>query len=114
MRISDWSSDVCSSDLIWVKAMNRIHHRILAKLEVDRVILAEQEMGQHIAQMLHNQLVRDYVSLGNGFHVVDFRVPEPLEGAAIGKLKQIGRASCRERVWRYMSISVVAVSLKKK
>src|SRR3546814_16001265 len=28
--------------------------------------------------------------------------------------KQIGRASCRERVCQYVSISVVAVSLKKK
>src|SRR3546814_13115724 len=28
--------------------------------------------------------------------------------------RQIGRASCRERVWRYGLISVVAVSLKKK
>lgn len=80
---------------IWVKAMNRIHHRILAKLEVDRVILAEQEIGQHIAQMLHNPLVRDYVSLGNGFHVVDFRVPEPLDGAAIGKLKLSERFAIR-------------------
>src|SRR3546814_20437621 len=29
-------------------------------------------------------------------------------------VKQIGRASCRERVCQYVSISVVAVSLKKK
>src|SRR3546814_12033411 len=27
---------------------------------------------------------------------------------------EIGRASCRERVWQYVEISVVAVSLKKK
>src|SRR3546814_16770663 len=30
------------------------------------------------------------------------------------KLPEIGRASCRERVCQYVSISVVAVSLKKK
>src|SRR3546814_8335017 len=52
-------------------------------------------MVQHIAQMLHNPLVRDYVSLGNGFHVVDFRVPEPLDGAAIGKLKLSERFAIR-------------------
>lgn len=68
---------------VWVKAISRTHHRILAKLQVDRVILAEQEMGQHVAQMLHNPLVRDYVSLGNGYHVVDLRVPEELQGVAI-------------------------------
>src|SRR3546814_16904157 len=28
--------------------------------------------------------------------------------------REIGRASCRERVWQYVEISVVAVALKKK
>src|SRR3546814_12301866 len=32
----------------------------------------------------------------------------------IGQAQEIGRASCRERVCQYVSISVVAVSLKKK
>ncbi|MDV7270062.1 TrkA family potassium uptake protein [Thioclava sp. A2] len=67
-------------ETIWAKAMTRTHHRILSKLGADRVILPEQEVGQHIAQMLHNPLVRDYVSLGNGYHVVDFTVPASLAG----------------------------------
>ncbi|WP_249139056.1 TrkA family potassium uptake protein [Actibacterium sp. MT2.3-13A] len=69
---------------IWAKALSRTHHRILSKLGADRVILPEQEIGQHIAQMLHNPLVRDYVSLGNGYHVVDLRVPPQLDGKPIG------------------------------
>src|SRR3546814_21002976 len=32
----------------------------------------------------------------------------------LASIKQIGRASCRERVCQYVSISVVAVTLKKK
>ncbi|MBL3571047.1 TrkA family potassium uptake protein [Rhodovulum visakhapatnamense] len=72
---------------IWVKALSKTHHRILSKIGVDRIVLPEQEVGQHIAQMLHNPLVRDYVSLGNGFHVVDLTVPEPLEGRAVGDVK---------------------------
>ncbi|WP_319517616.1 TrkA family potassium uptake protein [uncultured Martelella sp.] len=72
-------------ETIWVKALNRTHHRILTKLGADRVILPEQEIGQHIAQMLHNPLVRDYVSLGNGYHVVDFKVPAELDGKMVGK-----------------------------
>jgi trk system potassium uptake protein TrkA len=71
---------------IWVKAMSRTHHRILTKLGADRVIQPEQEIGRHIAQMLHNPLVRDYVSLGNRFHVVDFRVPDSLEGKRVDGL----------------------------
>ncbi|GGG72749.1 potassium transporter KtrA [Salipiger pallidus] len=80
---------------VWVKAINRTHHRILSKLGADRVILPEQEIGRHIAQMLHNPLVRDYVSLGNGFHVVDFRVPQSLDGTRIDKVGLIERFDLR-------------------
>ncbi|MFC6489295.1 potassium channel family protein [Nitratireductor sp. GCM10026969] len=72
---------------VWVKALSRTHHRILIKMGADRVILPEQEVGQHIAQMLHNPLVHDYVSLGNGFHVVDFRVPEDLDGKRLADVE---------------------------
>jgi trk system potassium uptake protein TrkA len=71
---------------VWAKAKTRTHHRILSKLGVDRVIHPEVEVGQHIAQVLHNPMVRDYVSLGNGYHVVNFKVPESLEGKSLGDL----------------------------
>ncbi|QDY68362.1 potassium channel family protein [Qingshengfaniella alkalisoli] len=72
--------------LIWAKAVSRTHHRILNKLGADRVVQPEEEVGMHIAQMLHNPLMRDYVSLGNGFHVVNMRVPESLEGKRVSQL----------------------------
>jgi len=72
--------------VVWSKATTKTHHRILSKLGVDRVIHPEVEVGQHIAQVLHNPLVRDYVSLGNGYHVVNFRIPESLEGKSLGDL----------------------------
>lgn len=71
---------------VWAKATTKTHHRILSKLGVDRIIHPEVEVGQHIAQVLHNPLVRDYVSLGNGFHVVNFRIPESLEGRNLSDL----------------------------
>ncbi|MBF9043797.1 TrkA family potassium uptake protein [Rhodobacterales bacterium HKCCE4037] len=73
--------------VVWAKATTRTHHRILSKLGVDRIIHPEVEVGQHIAQVLHNPLVRDYVSLGNGYHVVNFRIPESLEGESLSDLK---------------------------
>ena len=72
--------------VVWAKATTKTHHRILSKLGVDRVIHPEVEVGQHIAQVLHNPLVRDYVSLGNGYHVVNFRIPESLEGKSLKDL----------------------------
>ncbi|MDT8409024.1 MAG: TrkA family potassium uptake protein [Wenzhouxiangellaceae bacterium] len=74
-------------DTIWAKADNRIQHRILSRIGADRVIHPEQEIGEHVAQMLHNPLIRDYVSLGNGYYVVDFKVPEKLGGQAIEDLE---------------------------
>ena len=71
---------------IWAKATTRTHHRILAKLGVDRIIHPEEEVGRHIAQMLQNPLVRDYVSLGNGYHVVNFRIPDSLRGRDLADL----------------------------
>lgn len=72
---------------IWAKAANKTQHRILLKLGAERVVLPEMEMGQHIAQMLNNPAVRDYVSLGNGFHVVNMAAPPWMDGKAIGSLK---------------------------
>lgn len=71
---------------IWVKASNKTHHRILSKLGADRVILPEQEMGRHIAQMLNNPVVQDYVSLGNGFSVVNIVIPARLKARDIASL----------------------------
>lgn len=78
-------------ETIWVKAAGKAHHRILSKLGVDRVIQPEQEMGRHIAQMLNNPAVQDYVSLGNGFHVVNILVPGRMDGKTLDALK-IGKS----------------------
>lgn len=75
-------------ETIWVKASNKTHHRILSKLGADRVILPEQEMGRHIAQRLNNPIVQDYVSLGNGFSVVNIEVPEKLNGRPLKALQK--------------------------
>ncbi len=72
--------------IVWAKATTKTHHRILSKLKVDRIIHPEVEVGQHIAQVLHNPLVRDYVSLGNGFIVVNFRIPQSLEGKKLSDI----------------------------
>lgn len=72
--------------IVWAKATTKTHHRILSKLKVDRIIHPEVEVGYHIAQVLHNPLVRDYVSLGNGFSVVNFSIPESLEGKRLTEI----------------------------
>ncbi len=81
--------------LVWAKATSRTHHRILSRLGVDRVIHPEEEVGQQIAQVLHNPMVRDYVSLGNGYLVVHFRTPEALEGHRLSELNHASKFRLR-------------------
>src|SRR3546814_14665813 len=88
MRISDWSSDVCSSDLP-------------PRIEI---ILVDIEPGATVAVADHARLAR-------------LRRRGPAQpGPAVGAVHAggIGSASCRERVWQYVSLSWVSVSFKKK
>jgi trk system potassium uptake protein TrkA len=80
---------------VWAKATSRMHHRILTRIGVDRIIHPEEEIGRHIAQMLNNPLVRDYVSLGNGFHVVNIVVPERMAGRSVTELRLMDKFDLR-------------------
>src|SRR3546814_13500957 len=105
MRISDWSSDVCSSDL------------------------RQLELGESGARAGADQAARGQrrVRLVDLVAVAAFEQPDvdallrdriekigEHDARRATRAEQIGRASCRERVCQYVSICVVAVSLKKK
>src|SRR3546814_20123722 len=105
MRISDWSSDVCSSDLeIAVPAAHcigtRHHHGPVIGMDAGQPGLAGDRgaVVRAAPQFVHPRIKGGFV----GVEVVG---PDADE---------IGRASCRERVCQYVYISVVAVALKKK
>src|SRR3546814_14581105 len=90
MRISDWSSDVCSSDL---------DARYL-------LLLCEHHVGPLQLLPRGDRTWSCLCALRSG---VERRPRQPgLQDA------EIGRASCCERVCTYGCNSVVAVSLKKK
>src|SRR3546814_5023250 len=81
MRISDWSSDVCSSDLI----VKRILSSLLTLLLVSAVIFT-------VSGLLPGDAAQEV--LGQG----DELIAQP-----VGLLhREIGRASCRERVCQYV------------
>src|SRR3546814_6667741 len=99
MRISDWSSDVCSSDLsvrfstAGADKWDTVDHDLWAGgLPVLRGCLA-------------SLACRREALYEGGDHVIIVGRVEQLE---------IGRAPCRERVCKYVEISVVAVSIKTK
>src|SRR3546814_16065999 len=109
MRISDWSSDVCSSDLL----------DAIPDLSDNQVIVftdwpgrSPQEVEDQITYPLTVNLqglpgvrvVRS--SSAFGFSMINIIFEDAVD--------QIGRASCRERECQYGEISLGAVFVKKK
>src|SRR3546814_15807976 len=105
MRISDWSSDVCSSDLVHADAasprnLDRIAALGLGVLVQNRHLLKGGDYVEHWGRE----------ATANAQPIAGLRE----RGVKVGLgTDEIGRASCRESVCQYVSIAVVAVSLKR-
>src|SRR3546814_17236989 len=110
MRIRDWSSDVCSSDLEVRDSQgcpgDQRHSRRFPRLRIglnvgDSCVSPDDER----------------TGTGGAFQQADKRVCKGREALIValnGLTIEIGRAACRERVLQDVRISVVALSLKKK
>src|SRR3546814_5118017 len=91
MRISDWSSDVCSSDLYPVR-------RVLVGPDIDageaalRAMALQAGNGGGLPPIVEAHAVDD----GAIFHQAE------QARAGVAQQRQIGRASCRERVCQYV------------
>src|SRR3546814_3944750 len=97
MRISDWSSDVCSSDLNHVELREIVRERGLHTV-------CEEAMCPNIHECWEEREAT-FLLLGAkctrrcGFCDVMTAKPEPVDPE---EPEQIGRASCRERVCQYV------------
>src|SRR3546814_18035917 len=116
MRISDWSSDVCSSDLGGTRQEGRKVrlHRARTHAGAAAAVRGAEGLVQGEVRDVRAPLAgpRDAAP---GVHVgaVAFNLPaEHLHDlpALDHRLLQIGRPSCRERIWQDVYISRVAVT----
>src|SRR3546814_14712372 len=107
MRISDWSSDVCSSDLFL-----DAHHQLCA-----RVLLFRREDGKIEYRRNRYRAMPDIAAQvmagtpdttrGHGISITlsamdATRFAFASQASVDGKPEEIGRASCRERVGQYV------------
>src|SRR3546814_20720868 len=100
MRISDWSSDVCSSDLHRpVKLAVRIARQFGAPDDPLRLHEGGQFPAQRMDQAVFGLRFRQPRSRAGD--QMD-RLPQPFIGNAKGGAFEIGRASRRERVCQYV------------
>src|SRR3546814_11003918 len=105
MRISDWSSDVCSSDLlVGQKAMVRTLTNAFKTGRIAHAFMLTGVRGvgkTTTARLLARALNYETDTV----HQPSIKLDPPGE---------IGIASCRARVFHYVEICVVTVSLEKK
>src|SRR3546814_8111495 len=96
MRISDWSSDVCSSDLKLARSADHVTEIHELKRAVRHVRVRSRDERRHVDTLRVRIAVQNRAKCGDtsedGIHFV-----------ANGETKQleIGRAACRERVCQY-------------
>src|SRR3546814_12441767 len=101
MRISDWSSDVCSSDLRQLAIAARLARRDAAQF-LPHALLEGGALDVERNVALHTGL------LDGARHLIELRAK-----LAPAANKPIGRATCRERVCKNVQIYVVAGSHQK-
>src|SRR3546814_17163084 len=113
MRISDWSSDVCSSDLVDFGLISRQGRHALAYGLLQRRrggSFAKPEWCRRWAiWFLRGNAVGRDIRLGRAYaylHQVAVFVPSKKRGGHgvqhfVGQYAEIGRASCRERGCQY-------------
>src|SRR3546814_1440128 len=101
MRSSDWSSDVCSSDLSVFRQAHRVDRCAHPVLNTgSAAVLRRSGVGEASSRWVTPSKRQ--------------RCPNSVGISVLVRGEQIGRASCRERVCQFVYISVVAVSLKNK
>src|SRR3546814_3045697 len=97
MRISDWSSDVCSSDLLASASLDLKRYRVLATTQAISAQTLDQQEAM-VAQLRATVQSQQATVTANQVQLSHTRILSPTDGR-IGK---IGRASCRERGCTYV------------
>src|SRR3546814_4985152 len=99
MRISDWSSDVCSSDLPEEVALLPAPQRRLLLGD----LAAPPDAGDRALDQLETGLRPQLLDVGQALDQVGVGLQDVADlPAGAEQQGQIGRASCRERVCQYV------------
>src|SRR3546814_20259564 len=108
VRISDWSSDVCSSDLC-ARCAARVMPPAPGEPNNGFRQLRQQRLGQpHRAGNQHGAADRRDAGASGDLH------PPGAADGALDPQQQIGKAECRESVCHYVTIQASGLTLQTK
>src|SRR3546814_15711620 len=111
MRISDWSSDVCSSDLLWKiqppRPMNATSDA--ASTTCSGMLLRRRSLAVFSRSFQPSKVPRGHIAVATPSSS-SAKAPQ----YARNQSQEIGRAQCRDRVGKYSEITVADGTLQKK
>src|SRR3546814_9895658 len=100
MRISDWSSDVCSSDpLLGTAAVALATAAFAAPAAAQDANVVRSSYGDKVQVKITGQINRAVTFVDDG---TDTNVNHVDNDISSSRFRKIGRASCRERVCQYV------------
>lgn len=76
------------------KAMSELHGRVLEKLDVDRVVYPERDMGIRVAHQLVSPNLLDYIELSKDYTIAELAVPTNLNGKSLSDLNLRAKFGC--------------------
>jgi trk system potassium uptake protein TrkA len=84
--ITSWAAEAGIPQII-TRAGTQMRRRILERIGATRVLFAEQEMGQRLAQSLVRGDAIEFVDLPEGHSLREIEVPAAFIGSSIGELQ---------------------------
>lgn len=69
-----------------VKAKNSIHKRILERMDVDKIISPEEEMGKKLAKGIMNMNIIDAINFSDDYSILEINALDKWIGKALEKL----------------------------
>jgi trk system potassium uptake protein TrkA len=76
------------------KALSELHGKVLQKLDIDRIIYPERDMGIRVAHQLVSPNLLDYIELSKDYTIAEMSVPKCLDGFTIKDLDPRAKYGC--------------------
>ncbi|PTO52648.1 TrkA family potassium uptake protein [Vibrio splendidus] len=73
--------------VVWVKANDKFHGKILSKIGADHIIMPERDMGIRVARKMLDRRVLEFIDLGSGLAMTEIVIGSKFLGKQLRDLK---------------------------